>query len=49
MKIELDEDEFRRLVDDVDHYEAYLHSQERDEAKFRELLMRHRKMLRTRA
>jgi hypothetical protein len=45
VKIDLDEDEIRRLIDAVDHYEAYLHSQQRDEAKFRELLMRLRKML----
>jgi hypothetical protein len=45
VKIELDEDEIRRLIDAVDHYEAYLHSQQRDEAKFRELLVRLRKML----
>jgi hypothetical protein len=45
VKIDLDEDEIRRLVDAVDHYEAYLHSQQRDEAKFRELLVRLRKML----
>ena len=45
VKIDLDEDEIRRLIDAVDHYEAYLHSQQRDEEKFRELLMRLRKML----
>ena len=45
VKIDLDEDEIRRLVDAVDHYEAYLHSQQRDEEKFRELLVRLRKML----
>ena len=27
-----------RLIEAVDHYEAYLHSQQRDEAKYRELL-----------
>jgi len=36
VKIELDEDEIRRLIDAVDHSEAYLHSQQRDEEKFRE-------------
>jgi hypothetical protein len=45
VKIELDEDEIRRLIDAVDHYEAYLHSQQRNESKFRELLVRLRKML----
>ena len=45
VKIDLDEDEIRRLIDAVDHYEAYLHSQQRDEEKFRELLVRLRKML----
>ena len=45
MKIDLDGDEIRRLIDAVDHYEAYLHSQQRDETKFRELLVRLRKML----
>jgi hypothetical protein len=40
VKIDLDEDEIRRLIDAVDHYEAYLHSQQRDETKFRELLVR---------
>ena len=45
VKIDLDEDEIRRLIDAVEHYEAYLHSQQRDEAKFRELLLRLRKML----
>jgi hypothetical protein len=45
VKIDLDEDEIRRLIDAVDHYEAYLHSQQRDDAKFRELLVRLRKML----
>jgi hypothetical protein len=45
VKIDLDEDEIRRLIDAVDHYEAYLHSQQRNETKFRELLMRLRKML----
>ena len=45
VKIDLDEDEIRRLIEAVDHYEAYLHSQQRDEAKFRELLVRLRKML----
>jgi hypothetical protein len=45
VKIALDEDEIRRLIDAVDHYEAYLHSQQRDEEKFRELLVRLRKML----
>ena len=45
VKIDLDEDEIRRLIDAVDHYEAYLHSQQRDEAKYRELLLRLRKML----
>jgi hypothetical protein len=33
------------LIDALDHYEAYLHSQQRDEAKFRELLVWLRKML----
>jgi hypothetical protein len=45
VKIDLDEDEIRRLIEAVDHYEAYLHSQQRDETKFRELLVRLRKML----
>ena len=45
VKIDLDEDEVRRLIDAVEHYEAYLHSQQRDEGKFRELLVRLRKML----
>jgi hypothetical protein len=45
VKIDLDEDEIRRLIDAVDHYEAYLHSQQRDESKVRELLVRLRKML----
>ena len=45
VNIDLDEDEIRRLIDAVDHYEAYLHSQQRDEAKYRELLVRLRKML----
>jgi hypothetical protein len=45
VKVDLDEDEIRRLIDAVEHYEAYLHSQQRDESKFRELLMRLRKML----
>jgi hypothetical protein len=45
VKADLDEDEIRRLIDAVDHYEAYLHSQQRDETKFRELLVRLRKML----
>ena len=45
VKIELDEDEIRQLLDAVEHYEAYLHSQQRDETKFRELLVRLRKML----
>ena len=45
VKIDLDEDEIRRLIDAVEHYEAYLHSQQRDEEKFRELLLRLRKML----
>ena len=45
VKVDLDEDEIRRLIDAVDHYEAYLHSQQRDDAKFRELLVRLRKML----
>jgi hypothetical protein len=45
VKIDLDEDEIRRLIDALDHYEAYLHSQQRDETKYRELLVRLRKML----
>jgi hypothetical protein len=45
VKVDLEEDEIRRLIDAVDHYEAYLHSQQRDEAKFQELLVRLRKML----
>ena len=45
VQIDLDEDEIRRLIDAVDHYEAYLHSQQRDETKFRELLVLLRKML----
>ncbi len=45
VKVDLDEDEIRRLLDAVEHYEAYLHSQQRDEAKYRELLVRLRKML----
>jgi len=45
VKADLDQDEIRRLIDAVDHYEAYLHSQQRDETKFRELLVRLRKML----
>src|SRR5258706_16187216 len=45
VKVDLDEDEIRRLIDAVDHYEAYLHSQQRDEEKFRELLVRLRKTL----
>jgi hypothetical protein len=45
VKVDLDEDEIRRLIDAVDHYEAYLHSQQRDEAKFRDLLVRLRKTL----
>jgi hypothetical protein len=43
--IELDEDDLRRLIDAVGHYEAYLHSQHRDETQFRQLLLRLRKML----
>jgi hypothetical protein len=49
VKIDLDEDEIRRLIEAVEHYEAYLHSQQRDEATFRELLLRLRKMLGKRA
>ena len=49
VKIDLDEDEIRRLIDAVEHYEAYLHSQQRDETKYRELLVRLRKMLGKRA
>ena len=45
VKVDLDEDEMRRLIDAVEHYEAYLHSQQRDESRFRELLIRLRKML----
>ena len=45
VKVDLDEDEIRRLIDAVEHYEAYMHSQQRDESKFRELLTRLRKML----
>jgi len=37
--------EIRRLIDAVEHYEAYLHSQQRDETRFRELLVRLSKML----
>jgi len=48
VKIEFDEEQIRRLIDALDHYEAYLHSQQRDEMKFRELLVRLRKMLGTR-
>jgi hypothetical protein len=44
-RVKIDLDEIRRLIDAVDHYEAYLHSQQRDDAKFRELLVRLRKML----
>jgi hypothetical protein len=39
-----DEDEIRRLIDAVDHNEAYLHSQQRDETKYRDLLVRLRKI-----
>ena len=49
MKVDPDEDEIRRLIDAVDHYEPYLHSQQRDEEKFRELLVRLRTMLGKRA
>jgi hypothetical protein len=49
VKIDLDDDEIRRLIDAVDHFEAYLHSQQRDDTKFRELLVRLRKMLGKRA
>ena len=49
VKVELDEDEIRRLIDAVDNYEAYLHSQQRDDTKFRELLVRLRKILGKRA
>jgi hypothetical protein len=49
VKVDLDEDEIRRLIDAVDRYEAYPHSQQRDEAKFQELLVRLRKMLGKRA
>jgi hypothetical protein len=49
VKFDLDEDEIRRLIDAVEHYEAYLHSQQRDEEKFRELLLRLRKLLGKRA
>jgi hypothetical protein len=45
VRIELDEDEIQRLIEAVDHYEAYLHSQQRDDTKFRELLTRLRKVL----
>ena len=45
VKVDLDEDEIRRLIDAVEHYEAYLHSQQRDETKSRELLVRLRQML----
>ncbi len=45
VKVDLDEDEIRRLIDAVEHYEACLHSQQRDESKYRELLTRLRKML----
>jgi len=45
VKIDLDEDEIRQLIDAVDHYEAYLHSQQRDKEKFRDLLVRLRKLL----
>lgn len=49
VKVNVDEDEIRRLIDAVAHYEAYLHSQQRDETKYRELLVRLRKMLGKRA
>jgi hypothetical protein len=49
VKVDLDEDEIRRLIDAVEHYEAFLHSQHRDETKFRELLIRLRKILGKRA
>lgn len=49
VKVDLAEDEIRRLIDAVEHYEAYLHSQQRDESKYRELLTRLRKMLGKRA
>ena len=49
VKVDLDEDEIRRLIDAVENYEAYLHSQQRDESKYRELLTRLRKMLGKRA
>lgn len=45
VKIDMDEDEIRRLIDAVDPYEAYLHSQQRDDTKFRDLLVRLRGML----
>ena len=45
VKVDLDEDEIRRLIDAVEHYEAYWHSHQRDEANFRELPVRLRKML----
>jgi hypothetical protein len=35
----------RRLIDTVDHYEPYLHSQQGDEKKFRELLVRLRSIV----
>jgi hypothetical protein len=45
MKIDVTEDDLRRLIESVDHYDAYLHSQKRDDEKYRDLLRRLRGLL----
>jgi hypothetical protein len=45
MKIDVSEDDLRRLIESTDHYDAHLHSQQRDDEKYRDLLRRLRGLL----
>jgi hypothetical protein len=47
VNIDLDADELRRLIDALDHYAAYLHSQQREGEEYRHLLLKLRKSLAT--
>jgi hypothetical protein len=45
MKIDVDDDDLRMLIESAEHYAAYLHSQQRADEEIRGLLTRLRGLL----
>ena len=47
MKVDLSEDEIRLLMESVEHFDAYLHSQRRESDEVKALLRMLQKLLKT--